>query len=480
MPIIRHLNDFSDKLNPMLVKELRQGLKGLSFVVLFIGLQAFLALILLTTAAGASYQNVGHLLSRIIFFFFSVAVLIVQPLRGITALSTEIKGNTIDLLCLTRLSAWRITFGKWVSIVSQSALLLTAIIPYLILRYFFGDMQIFSELLLLFTLFVMSAMFTAFTVGFSAMPSVLLRVLVPIGSAFFIFIMIGSAFVGSKYSYQKVIDLVTFESIEHTLTYLGLLLSSLYGTWICLDLGTSIIAPISENRATFKRVVSFVLITLALMVFVFAEVDSDITLVIGLVLAIPICFISLTENPYLIPPITIPFLRNGMAGKLAGRLLYPGWATGLIYTSIIYLLLHIPLLLQINHRTGHYNDELMAINTVFSTMLMSLVLTRLFARKSSNRMGFFILFIIIQFVSYGVIAACESITDSLRIMEIFFWIPISGFELERSSRMGGDAALLISYLNLIAYFIIALVTSRPIWKQITTAEQQTLSSTPAS
>ena len=149
MPSINHISDFPDKLNPMLVKELRQGLRGISFVVLFIAIQAFLCFILLVTAAVASHENAGHLLSRIIFFFYSLAVLVVQPLRGIGALQTEIKNNNIDLLCLTRLSAWRITFGKWISIVSQSALILTAIIPYLILRYFFGNMQIFSEILLM-------------------------------------------------------------------------------------------------------------------------------------------------------------------------------------------------------------------------------------------------------------------------------------------------------------------------------------------
>ena len=101
---LKHLFDFSDKFNPMLVKELRQGLRGPGFVALFISFQAILAFILLFTAALASHENAGHLISRTIFFLFSCAVLIVQPLRGITSLSSEIKSDTIDLLCLTRLS----------------------------------------------------------------------------------------------------------------------------------------------------------------------------------------------------------------------------------------------------------------------------------------------------------------------------------------------------------------------------------------
>ncbi len=473
MTSIKHLTDFSDKLNPMLVKELRQGLRGVGFVILFITLQAFLAFILLTTAAGASYQNSGHLLSRIIFFFFSFAVLIVQPLRGITALSSEIKGNTIDLLCLTRLSAWRITFGKWVSLMSQSALILTAIIPYLILRYFFGDMHIFSELLLLFTLYVISGLFTGVTIGLSAMPSAFLRVLIPIGAAFFVFIMISTSFASGKFTYQKVIDSVTLGTMKEAFTYLGLLLSSLYGTWIFLDLGTSVIAPISENRATFKRVVSFALIALALLVFVFADMEPALTLAISVILAIPICSISLTENPSLTPPITARFLQSGRVGKIAGRFLYPGWATGLLYVSLLYLLLHIPLWLQADHWVTGEHIGLITINTVFATMLMALVLTRIIARKSANRMGFFILFLLIQAITLGVITTIESISHNLHVFEIFFWLPVSVIWLQDGNRLAPEEILVLSYLNLIVYFVIALICSRPIWKHIREVEQQT-------
>ena len=72
-----HISDFPDKLNPMLVKELRQGLRGLGFVALFIAIQAFLCLILLITSATESQENVGNLISRIILFFFSIAVLVI-------------------------------------------------------------------------------------------------------------------------------------------------------------------------------------------------------------------------------------------------------------------------------------------------------------------------------------------------------------------------------------------------------------------
>src|SRR6476660_9141474 len=76
-------DDFSDKLSPMLVKELRQGLRAKTFVILFLALQGLLAFVLLISVAAADPQRAGFTVSKVIFFFFSLAVLVVQPLRGI-------------------------------------------------------------------------------------------------------------------------------------------------------------------------------------------------------------------------------------------------------------------------------------------------------------------------------------------------------------------------------------------------------------
>ncbi len=174
------LTDFPDRLPPMLVKELRQGLRTRTFVALFLALQALLAVILLAAAGARTYDDAGPTLSRVIFLLFALAVLVIQPLRGMTAVSSEVRGHTLDLIVLTRLSAWRIVLGKWVALVGQSALLLAAIAPYLILRYFFGRMDLFAELLLLGGIFLASMFLTAVTVGLSGSPSLVVRGLLPV------------------------------------------------------------------------------------------------------------------------------------------------------------------------------------------------------------------------------------------------------------------------------------------------------------
>jgi len=470
MSKIDHINDFPDKLNPMLVKELRQGLRGISFVTLFIAVQAFLCFILLITAAVASQENAGHLLSRIIFFFFSFAVLIVQPLRGISVLSNEIKGNTIDLLCLTRLSSWRITFGKWVSIVSQSALILTAIIPYLILRYFFGDMQMFSEILLLLSTFLLSSMFTAITVGFSGLRSVIIRVLLPIAAATIGLSMIWAMYLSGRNNYQDVLRLVTLTDAASTFTFLGFVSATIYTAWISLDLGTSMIASIAENRSSLRRSISLGLIVVTMLAFSFAGVDTSIALFIGLALCLPISIISLTENPHLVPPIVASFTRKGFLGRVAGILLYPGWATGLIYVIALYFVMQALLLFHSYRGFSVGQWDTVVLNSIFAMLFFPLALTRLFARKQENRFGLFILFICSQFLATAIIVACESWSTNLHIMQYFFWIPTSFHHLDGAGGFSAIAHVNASYFNLALYAVIALSTTFPVWKHIRDVE----------
>ncbi|MGB1261126.1 MAG: hypothetical protein ACPG6P_13860 [Akkermansiaceae bacterium] len=469
---IKHIADFPDKLNPMVVKELRQGLRGVSFVILFIAIQAFLCLILLSTAAAASYANAGALISRTIFFFFAVAVLVVQPLRGISALSGEIKGNTIDLLCMTRLSAWRITFGKWCSIMSQSALILTAIIPYLILRYFFGDMQLFSELLLLLSVFLLAAVMTAFTVGFSALNSIILRVLLPLCVAFgllcFTWIFLVS---DGRHLFPDIVRALTLRDGQDKLVYLAFVIGCVYSAWMLLDLGTSMIAPIAENRATMRRLVSAALIAAILVSFYLADAPYEAMLMIGLVLCLPVSIISVTESHQLVPPVTAPFVRKGVFGRLAGRILYPGWATGLLFVLMLYGLLTGMIFLYQSQGKTVDHEFITTINSVFASMMMSLVLVQLFAKQREKRFQYFLLFVISQFLIITVIYAAEEFNNKLHIVQYFCWIPASFVQLLDGPVFTTKGVTTISYINMALYSFLSLAMTGSAWKHIRETEK---------
>ena len=96
--------DFADWLSPMLVKELRQGVRTRVFVILFILLQVCmlldLVLSLLIASTGASTSEGTY------FFWFMVSVptLLIIPISGLGAIGNEIRGNTLELIFLTRLT----------------------------------------------------------------------------------------------------------------------------------------------------------------------------------------------------------------------------------------------------------------------------------------------------------------------------------------------------------------------------------------
>lgn len=418
-PMAAKIDDFSDKLSPMLVKELRQGLRAKTFVILFLALQGMLTFVLLIAMGAASSSESGHVVSSVIFFFFSIAVLVVQPLRGIGTLHNEIRGSTIDLMVLTRMGTWRIVLGKWVAIVSQSALLLAAIAPYLILRYFFGRMELFAELLLMMLVFLGSAVFTAVTVGLSALPSILVRGLLPLLIAVYLgAVTIGIIFDGGL---PRLIDFCTLNSHGSGLALLAGVVAAIYGGWSALALGASAIAPMAENHSSIRRIVSLGAVLVVGMVGYFGNFERETTGPLLVLFAAPAVAIALTEPMNLLPPIVRPFLRFGGMGKLAGRILYPGWASGTIYTGILLLVaIGCVLIGQSSPSDGRLNIFLIS---ALGTLLFPAVVLRIFSAKVKNPLAFYLLILAITVaITIGVlIGTIES--DEDQWVWFLSWIP---------------------------------------------------------
>lgn len=413
------LDDFSDKLSPMLVKELRQGLRAKTFVIVFLALQGLLTFVLLIAMGASSSADGGNVVSSVIFFFFSLAVLVVQPLRGIGTLHNEIRGSTIDLMVLTRMGTWRIVLGKWVAIVSQSALLLAAIAPYLILRYFFGRMELFAELLLMMLVFLGSAVFTAVTVGLSALPSILVRGLLPL----FVAVYLGGCIIAIIFDgdLKRLIDFCTLDRPGSGWGLLAGVVAACYGGWSALALGASAIAPMAENHSSIRRVVSLGAVLVVGIAGYIGKFDRAVTGPLMVLFAAPAIAVALTEPMNLLPPIVRPFLRLGGIGKLAGRFLYPGWASGVIYTGLLLLLATGCVLMG---KTGSTDGKLnVFLISAAGTLLFPAVVLRIFSAKVKNPLAFYVLILAITIaVAVGVvIATLESDNDTF--VWFLSWIP---------------------------------------------------------
>ena len=416
------LDDFSDRLPPMLVKELRQGLRARIFVAVFLGLQLFLGLVMLLATTASGLDGAGQVISQIIFLFFSLAVLVVQPLRGMNALYGEIKSSTIDMMVLTRLSARRIVIGKWAAVVGQTLLLFISIVPYLILRYFFGGMNLFAEILALFSLFVLSSCLTAFNVGFSSNKFILVRGFFPIGVA----VLMANICIGIGISgFGEFLDFFLLDNAKMTAIYLGTLIGLVYLASTALGLGVSAIAPAAENHSTLSRLITLGAMALIGAVLYFADAElMMVPFAIGAV-ALPGIVLGLTEENFLMPRITLPFIKGGILGKVAGRFLYPCWSAGVFYaTALIVLIFGLSLLaIQFKSFSGGGEEFLGVTAALLSCMMFPAVFLAIFQKRIGNRLGTYVAILVGMFAVMGAVVAISESTSTKAAMWVFCWLP---------------------------------------------------------
>lgn len=390
IPSLR-LTDFSDRLSPMLVKELRQGMRTNLFTIAFILLQAFMVLCVLI---GASAPGDASGVSGFFWFFVIVALLIVMPIRGFSALTSEINLNTMDLIQLTKLGAWRVTFGKWAALVAQTLLLACGILPYLVMRYFFGGIDLINDLFSLFWVIVISMVLTAITVGFSAFRSVLLRATVAVG--IFIAVNIGTQLASSFTGLLGNPMASGLSGGVATWTFLGSLLSVAYLGWFMLDLGASRIAPEAENHATRKRVMALGF-GLFILLLPLAGVYLTPCLVITGILWMLVSLDALTERPSIIPSILRPFATHWYLRPFS-LLLTPGWPSGIFY----YLLCATLFTAAIQIHTGLAGLTLGEIQITVGAagmIVFPLIIIHLFFRRITEPASIFGVYLLIQVCS---------------------------------------------------------------------------------
>lgn len=448
MPVT-FLTDFSDRISPMLVKELRQGMRARTFIVVFLSLQIFLAVMLFSAGAASTSDHVGSVISGIIFTFFAIAVVVVQPLRGTSALSSEVKGNTIDMMVLTRLSAWRIVFGKWVAIVSQSALLLSTIIPYLILRYFFGGMNLFAEMICMILLFLTSMALTAVTVGLSGCTSVIVRSLIPFFGLPVLLWMLAVMFLFSGFRNSSgIMDVFALDSTESRIGVAAYALAIAYLGASMLSLGASLIAPAAENHAIVRRLGALAALLVLVPLGFVEEIDREFQALFVAVIAVPAIVIALTDSAPLVSTVCKPFVKRGLIGKAVGWLLYPCWPSGILFAILLGLAAIFAILTRgLFPNTGRTwgEDEAVVILSLFGGLLFPAVWQVFLFRGDGQRVAHYLLLLAGSLVLLGVLAALAGSMNSGTFLWFFAWNPLAFIPMLDECRVS-DSVLLVAVI----------------------------------
>lgn len=462
----------SDSLSPMLIKELRQGVKSKAFYFAFLLMQGLMVFCVLMYVAALQSANDAAAFNGLFWSCLGATLILITPIRAMGALQQEIKGNTLELIFLTKLSAWRIVAGKWLALFSQSLLLTAGTLPYLLLRYFLGGIDIAQDLSTLFWLLMASAALTALGVCFSSFRSTLFRVFVIIVA------LLSPNLIAGVYIASRVggVGGSSYGFITHPVqasllfaTYIAL------GVILCLIWGASRIAPAAENHSRWKRLITLGMI---LMLPVVVKVTGEeSTVMAGLFAIIPMCCDALGEQPRLFPSVYRAFARRGVLGRIAGLFFYPGWPAAVFFTLLI---------------CGAFAGIFFALDTTASdhargivaslpgALLFPLALILLIRPKVKSIMpaylGIQITCIILTLVALSLYAAFSKSHDEHLLMPLSI-IPTCAFILHISQQ--DDASwMAITGVITLASIIVLFIRARPVLVEMRKLERASMAETP--
>jgi hypothetical protein len=458
---IQFLTDFPDRISPMLVKELRQGMRAKTFIAVFLSLQIFLGVMLLSASLASSSDQVGDLISGIIFTFFAIAVILVQPLRGTSALSSEVKGNTIDMMVLTRLSAWRIVTGKWVAIVGQSALLFSTIIPYLILRYFFGGMNLVGEIVCIILIFMTSMALTAMTVGLSGCSSVIIRSVGPLLGIPALIWMVAEGY--REFHNSGLIEFLSLDSEESKYVVAAYVAGIAYVGASFLSLGASLIAPAAENHAIVRRVFALLVLLVIPCIGFLTSFNEPMLVLMTAIVAGPAIIIALTESSPLVSTVCKPFVRRGAIGRALGLILYPCWSSGALYAMLISLISFLGIGitfdqfsssgLDFNSRMGI--EEWIVVMSLSGGLFFPSVWQVFLFRGDGQRVAHYLLLLLGSFIVLAVFMALADSMGSGNFLWFFVWNPLTFLAMMEEDRINREVILVgVCIVNLVIFGIL--------------------------
>lgn len=178
----------------MVTKELRQGLRRGLFLFPFIGIQ-----VLAVAAMAVEFQMgiddiekstpYGGPLNFLMFFpgeMFSgpfwvvvgLVCLVLMPLGGLMLMGQELDEGNHELLLMTPLSRWKVVRGKFFTLWGICLLTFSSLLPYAIVRYFIGGIDVGRNIGLALTVILGSGIIVAGAIGASSFKGMIARIAV--------------------------------------------------------------------------------------------------------------------------------------------------------------------------------------------------------------------------------------------------------------------------------------------------------------
>ncbi len=455
-------NDFPDWLSPMLVKELRQGVRTRVFVTMFILLQvAMLMTVSLTLLVAA---NGGDTQAGTGFFWTVVGlpILFVLPLSNLGSINGEIRANTLELIFLTRLTAFRIVAGKWFASFTQCLLFVCAVLPYLVLRYFIGGVDLAVELAILGWMLLGSAVLSAFAMGMSAYPPRVVRALTAL------FIMGGLSLLG------PVVDVVIRGATPGTAVGPALIVGALccagLVTGLMLEVATARIAPPAENHSAAMRLLAVGGFLVALVLGLVSNGTTGVTFY-TFAIAVAVCAVGLCEPARWIPSLFRPFALRGWGGRMVGRLLYPGWYTAVPFTLLTFAAFGA--LLRHQHLLGSASASIWFV-ALLGTLLLPVALVQALMPRAKRALVFYLVICLLSVAAAILAMVCDNVLKTRFETPVSF-LPLAALivQMDHSSTVATARFTAVTCTVAASALVLLAVTVRA-WRRARAAEAESL------
>ncbi len=433
------LRDFSDRLSPMVVKEMRQGLRTRFFTAALIVFHFMMGCLMLAYLTDLNADNANE----VFWVVTIVALLGVMPAQAFNALNGEARDGTLDMLRLTGTSSFRIVWGKWFTIYSQILLIAGSLMPYLIARYFMGNAEIVPEMIGLVLLAAVAAMISAGVVAFSSQASLWVRLLsnAALGGAAFIAGLFVFYLCDGSGGQQMLSAWLNLDLWEQSLFVLSIPAGSAYGVYLFITLGASRIADAAEEHSSQKRAVALIVMTLLCGSGVALAMENGLDG--GMWCLIPMCIICLIFGMDVTTE-TMPVYPSVIQGVwdrfpwLSGirHWFYPGWVSGVIVWMVIAMET-MAVCIAITLSTSYNDGE---VSAVFLCLLAAVLVPVCVHGEQEQRFARWWVVQTLSVLAMVLTAAAGAVTGGA-LSVIGFLTPLTGLTAAGQMRASADAGL---------------------------------------
>lgn len=144
----------SERINPVLVKDVRQALRGRLFRVLFVmtlslAAVAAVSVLLVISRSGTDQDETGAGVFLVLHGVYAAAAFLLVPLMANRSMAAERDSLTYDALLVSGLSSAQIVLGKWLASGVLLGLFLSACAPFLALGYTLYGLDVATSLALI-------------------------------------------------------------------------------------------------------------------------------------------------------------------------------------------------------------------------------------------------------------------------------------------------------------------------------------------